>query len=93
MEKQTKQKTSLFNGAGYLAGFILGTAAAILFVALTGVEALIGAIAASLSIPAGLCFEKMLKGAKPAAHSTWKMLMAFSIFGILLLAVVVGLFV
>jgi hypothetical protein len=73
MEDHTKQKTRLFDGAGYLAGFVLGTAAAILFVAFTGVEALTVTIAASLSIPAGIGFKKLLKGGKTENHSSWKL--------------------
>ena len=81
----------LFKGAGYLAGFILGSAAAIVFVAITGVEALIGAVAASISIPAGIGFEKLFNRGNPADCSTRKLLLAFSFFGIAVLALVIGL--
>ena len=91
MDDQTKQKTRLFDGAGYLAGFVLGTLAAILFVAITGLEALIGAMAASLSIPAGMGLEKWLKGGNPENNSARKLLIIFSISGIILLTVIIGL--
>ena len=54
MENPTHKKIKLFNGAGYLIGFLIGTIVAVLFVAISGVEALIGAIAGSVSIPIGI---------------------------------------
>jgi uncharacterized membrane protein len=60
MENQTAKKTILFKGAGYLIGFAIGTVVAVLFVAISGVEALLGAISASVSIPVGYTLEKKI---------------------------------
>jgi 4-hydroxybenzoate polyprenyltransferase len=58
MDKHEKQKTGIFQGAGYLIGFLLGAVAGILAVILTGIHGLIGVIAAAVAIPSGLLLER-----------------------------------
>ena len=60
MEDQIEKKTKFFKGAGYLIGFSIGTVAAVIFVAITGVEALIGAIAAAVTFPVGIVLEEKI---------------------------------
>ena len=69
-------------------GFLIGASLAIIFVAITGVDALIGAIAASVSIPLGFGLENKLHGKEPEkSPAAKKFLLAFCVLGILLLAV------
>jgi hypothetical protein len=83
MKNQIGGKIKLFKGAGYLIGFLFGTATAVLFVVITGVEALIGAIAASVSIPAGLVLEQKFQRKEAATKSgTGKFIIAFLALGI-----------
>jgi len=90
MKNQIEKKIKIFKGAGYLIGFLLGTAIAVLFVAMTGVEALIGAIAAAVSIPAGMVLEQKFQGKDAATKSgTGKFLIAFLALGILVFVLVV----
>jgi hypothetical protein len=58
MENSSVNKTRIYKGAGYIIGFVTGTITAIAFVAITGIEALIGAIAAAVAIPVGMGLEK-----------------------------------
>jgi hypothetical protein len=58
MENSSVNKTRIFKGAGYIIGFAIGSITAILFVAITGIEALIGAIAGAVTIPVGMGLEK-----------------------------------
>lgn len=62
MESPEEKKIRLFKGAGYLIGFLTGALFAVLFVAVTGVEALIGAIVAAVSIPLGMGLENKFQG-------------------------------
>lgn len=62
MENLTESRTKKFKGAGYLIGFVIGSLVAILFVAITGIEALIGAIAGAIAIPLGIALEKKFQG-------------------------------
>jgi hypothetical protein len=88
MENQVEKKTRFFKGAGYLIGFLMGTAAAVLFVAISGVEALIGAIAASVSIPAGIALEEKFQGKGSENRSKGKtLIIAFLVLGFVFLAV------
>ena len=64
MEHSSERKTKLFKGAGYITGFLIGTAVAIVFVAITGIEALIGAIAGAVAIPVGIGLEKRFQEKK-----------------------------
>jgi hypothetical protein len=87
MENHTEKKTKLFKGAGYLIGFLIGTVVAVIFVAITGIEALIGPIAASVSLPAGFALEKKFQGKelenKPKEKNS---IIAFLVLGIVFLA-------
>jgi hypothetical protein len=65
MKDPADQNTRIFQGAGYLIGFLIGALTAVLFVVLTGVEALIGAVAASIALPAGAALERKFQGTKP----------------------------
>lgn len=90
MKNLIEKKIKIFKGAGYLIGFLLGTAIAVLFVAVTGVEALIGAIAASVSIPAGMFLEQKLQGKNVAGNSgNGKFLIAFLALGIAFFVLIV----
>lgn len=60
MENSNENKNKLFPGAGYLMGFAMGALTGIVFVAITGVEALIGVISCSVALPAGFLLEKKL---------------------------------
>ncbi|MEN8138591.1 MAG: hypothetical protein ABFR62_09165 [Bacteroidota bacterium] len=55
-------KAKYFKGAGYLIGFAVGAVVAIIFVALTGINALIGAIAGAIAISTGIILEKKFQG-------------------------------
>ena len=61
MENPTGKKIKLFKGAGYLIGFFIGSLIAVIFVAISGVEALIGPIVCSVSVPTGMVLEKKFK--------------------------------
>ena len=61
MDKHEKQKTGIFQGAGYLIGFLLGTVAGILAVMLTGIHGIIGAVAAAVAVPSGLLLERKFR--------------------------------
>lgn len=90
MKNLIQKKIKIFKGAGYLIGFLFGTATAVLFVAITGVEALIGAIAASVSIPAGMVLEQKFQRKEAATKSgTGKFLITFLALGIVLFVLVV----
>ena len=90
MKNQIEKKIKIFKGAGYWAGFFIGTIVAVIFVAITGVEAVIGAIAASISIPAGMVLEQKFQGKDAATKSgTGKFLIAFLALGILVFVLVV----
>jgi uncharacterized membrane protein len=87
------KKTKIFNGAGYLIGFAIGTAVAVLFVAISGVEALIGAIAVSISIPLGIGLEKSFQINEPENKSSGKNYAIASIaLGLVFLAVFIVLY-
>ena len=91
MENPIEKKTRFFKGAGYLMGFFIGTAVAIIFVAITGVEALIGAIAGSVSIPIGIGLENKFHGKeREKSPAEKKFLLVFCGLGILLLAVIIA---
>ena len=91
MENPIEKKSKFFKGAGYLIGFFIGTAVAIIFVAITGVEALIGAIAGSVSIPIGIGLENKLHGKeREKSPAEKKFLLVFCGLGILLLAVIIA---
>ena len=88
MEHPTEKKIKLFKGAGYLIGFLIGTVVAVLFVAISGVEALIGAIAAAVSIPAGIGLEEKFQVKEPENRSKGNNLkIAFLVLGLVFLAV------
>ena len=90
MENHTEKKTKLFKGAGYLIGFLIGTVVAVIFVAITGIEALIEAIAASVSLPAGFALEKKIQGKELENRpKDKKFMIAFLVLGIVFLAVVI----
>ncbi len=90
MENSTVKKKNLFKGAGYLIGFLIGTVLAVLFVAITGVEALIGAIAGSVSIPAGIVLEKKIQGKETLSKSKdEQFLIVFLVLGIVLITVAI----
>ena len=90
MENSTNKKNYLFKGAGYLTGFLIGTIVAVLFVAITGIEALIGAVAALVSIPAGIVLENKFQGKVAENKSKYEQFtVTFLILGIIFLAMAV----
>ena len=92
MQNLTEKKSKFLKGAGYLMGFFIGTVVAIIFVAITGVEALIGAIAGTVSIPIGIGLENKFHGKeREKSPAEKKFLWVFCGLGILLLAVIIAL--
>lgn len=90
MENHTEKKTKLSKGAGYLIGFLIGTVVAVLFVAITGIDAFIVAFAAAVSIPAGIVFEKKLQGKEPENKSKEeRFTVTFLVLGIVFLAMAI----
>jgi len=69
MENSSESNTKFFKGAGYIIGFAIGTITAIVFVAITGIEALIGAIAGAVAVPLGIGLEKRFQGIEYEARS------------------------
>jgi uncharacterized membrane protein len=92
MQNLTEKKTRFFKGSGYLIGFFIGTAVAIIFVTITGVEALIGARAGIVSIPLGIGLENKFHGKeREKSPAEKKFLLVSCGLGILLLAVIIAL--
>ena len=90
MENPIEKKTIFFRGAGYLIGFFIGTVTAVIFVAITGIEALIGAIAGAVAIPAGIVLEEKLQGKERDSSAKAKSsLIAFIVLGIVFLSVAI----
>lgn len=90
MENPIEKKTIFFKGAGYLIGFFIGTVTAVIFVAITGVEALIGAIAGAVAIPAGIVLEEKLQGKERDSSSKGKsLLIAFLVLGLVFFAIAI----
>ena len=88
MKIPTEKKTKFFKGAGYLIGFSIGAVVAVLFVAITGVEALIGAIAGAVTIPVGISLEEKFQENEPENRSKGKnLIIAFLFLGIVFLTV------
>jgi len=58
MEKNEIYKPGIFKGAGILTGFIIGAVAGVIFVIITGVMGLVGAISGAVALPTGLYLEK-----------------------------------
>jgi hypothetical protein len=89
MEQTSERKTKIFKGAGYITGFLIGTAIAIVFVALTGIEALIGAVAAAFALPVGMALEKKFQAKKTEKETKeHNLLFVFITVGVILLVVV-----
>ncbi len=87
MENPIEKKTIFFKGAGYLIGFLIGTVTAVIFVAITGVEALIGAVAGAVAIPASILLEEKLQGKERDSNSKGRsLLIAFLVLGVAFLA-------
>ncbi len=80
MENPRDKKNKFFKGAGYLIGFAIGTAVAVLFAAISGVEALIGAIAAAVSLPVAIGLENKFQGKVPENKSKGKKFLIAPIF-------------
>ena len=79
MENSSKNKIRYFPGAGYLVGFAIGSVFAIIFVAVTGVEALIGVMACAVSLPVGFSLEKKFQENEPENKSQEKIFAIVSI--------------
>lgn len=62
MERQEIYKTRIFKGAGILIGLAVGLVAGIVTVVITGIMGLIGAVSASVAVPAGIYFETKFQG-------------------------------
>jgi hypothetical protein len=83
MKDAFERKIRLPKGAGYLIGFVMGASVAVGFVAITGVEALIGAVAASISFPVGLLLEQKIQGKEVEISPAAKILsVVFLLLGI-----------
>lgn len=85
MKDPAQNKTRMFKGAGYLIGFLIGTLVAVSFVAITGMEALIGAMAAAVALPSGAVLEQKIQGKAPVnKHYLGNLAMVFLALGTLL---------
>jgi polyferredoxin len=69
MERQEVYKPKIFKGAGVLIGLAIGMVAGIVTVVITGIMGLIGAVSASVAVPAGIYFETKFQG-KQKEHKT-----------------------
>jgi hypothetical protein len=94
MKDPAQNKTRLFKGAGYLIGFLIGTVVAVSFVAITGMEALIGAMAAAVALPSGAVLEQKIQGKAPGNKRSGRNLsLVFMAIGTALILVVLALLV
>lgn len=90
MENPTEKKIKLFKGAGYLIGFFIGSLIAVIFVAISGVEALIGPIVCSVSVPTGMVLENKFQGKAPEKNLKVEIItIAFLMLGFAFLAVTI----
>jgi hypothetical protein len=89
MKKSVERKGKMFKGAGYLIGFAAGAVVAVLFVVLTGVEALIGAIAGAVSFPLGMVLEKRFQNSREETDDKGTSVpFTFLLVGILMLGII-----
>ena len=61
METNEKVRPLVFNGAGIIAGLIIGAVIGISVLFITGSAGLIGAISAAVAIPAGIFLENRIR--------------------------------
>ena len=61
MESNGTYRRRVFKGAGIILGFLMGSLTGIVFVIITGVTGLIGAVSVSVALPLSLFLEKKFR--------------------------------